>query len=170
MIRVSLLLCLAISSNTLAQNSTATYADDVKSIDAIVDAYYDVISGSSTDPWQHERDAYLHSPKAIITRIGDEGSADTHSLAEEYIPYLLVPKEDVYEVELYREVSDYGQIAQVWSTYELRSAPDTPSDVRGVNSIQLHFDQGRWWITSWLTQYESEEHPIPDQLLQAEGQ
>ncbi|WP_197687273.1 hypothetical protein [Aquiflexum balticum] len=42
------------------------YGKDVKSIEAIIDAYYEVISGSSKDPWQFERDKFLHSANAVI--------------------------------------------------------------------------------------------------------
>lgn len=169
MTKLVLLLTIALPIGAFAQNQTHQYADDVQSIDAIISAYYDVISGSSTDPWQYDRDAFLHATDAIITRVLEDGSTDTHTLAEEYIPYLIAPKQDFYEVEVGREVFQYGQMAQVWSAFELRTDPNTSSEIRGVNSIQLHFDQGRWWITSWLTQNESEEHPIPDHLLK-EGQ
>ena len=165
MTKFVLLLGIALPLHAIAQNQTDQYTDDVRSIDAIVDAYYDVISGASTDPWQYDRDAFLHAPNAIITRVLEDGSTEIHSLAEEYIPYLLAPKEDIYEVELGREVTQFGQIAQVWSAYELRTDTAVATGMRGVNSIQLHFDQGRWWITSWLTQNESEENPIPNNLL-----
>lgn len=113
MTKLILLLGLALPLHALAQATPNQSSDDVKSIDAIVDAYYDVISGASTAPWQYTRDRFLHAPSAIITRVLEDGSTDTHTLAEEYIPYLLVPKEDLYEVELGRQVVQYGQIAQV---------------------------------------------------------
>jgi len=43
-------------TSIFAQTTDEKYAEDVKSIEAIITAYYDVVSGSSTDPWQYERD------------------------------------------------------------------------------------------------------------------
>lgn len=139
-----------------AQTADEKYADDVKSIGAIIDAYYDVISGSGKDPWQFERDKYIHSEKALITRLNDAGNAQSHSLEAEYIPLALSPRKDFYEIELKRDVSHYGNIAQVWSAFEVRSDPNIASGIRGLSSIQLYFAKGRWWISSWTTEMESD--------------
>jgi len=77
---IGLLTCLSLKSQTLDEK----YADDVKSIDAIMNAYYEVISGASSDPWQFERDKHIHSPNAVITRLGENGNADSHTLEAEY--------------------------------------------------------------------------------------
>ena len=45
-------------SAVIGQTLDDKYQKDVKSIEAIIDAYYDVISGSSEDPWQFERDKF----------------------------------------------------------------------------------------------------------------
>ncbi len=83
-----------ISTSVLGQTQIDKYAVDVESIDAIINAYYDVVSGSSNDPWEFERDKFIHSKQAIITRLDKNGEADTHSLEAEYIPIGLSPKED----------------------------------------------------------------------------
>jgi hypothetical protein len=139
-----------------AQTTDEKYADDVKSISAIIDAYYDVISGSSQDPWQFERDKYIHSENAVITRLDENGDAQLHSLEAEYIPMALSPKEDFYEIELKRKVSHFGNMAHVWSAFEIRTEPTIVSNIRGLNSIQLYFANGRWWISSWTTEMESD--------------
>jgi len=154
------MLLLVCSSPLYAQTTDEKYADDVKSISAIIDAYYDVISGSSQDPWQFERDKYIHSENAIITRLDENGNAQSHSLEAEYIPLALSPKEDFYEIELKREVSHFGNMAQVWSAFEIRTDPNVASGIRGLNSIQLHFEKGRWWIDSWTTEMESDTNSL----------
>ena len=95
------------------QSIEKNYSEDVKSIDAIIDAYYDVVSGSSDKPWEFDRDKFLHDPNALIVRIDEKGNADTHSLEAEYIPILLEPREDLYEIELKRIVNTYENMAQV---------------------------------------------------------
>ncbi|MGJ3236878.1 hypothetical protein [Marivirga sp.] len=162
---IFILASLMFSTKVLSQTLDEQYGKDVKSIDAIINAYYEVISGSSDDPWQFERDKFLHSVKAVIIRLDDNGKADFHSLEVEYIPMGLKPREDFYEHELKRIVSKYGNIAQVWSAFEIRTDPEIPSDIRGLNSIQLHYENDRWYIDSWTAQMESEQNPLVQNFL-----
>ena len=144
------------------------YAKDVKSIAAIINAYYDVVSGSSNEPWEFERDKYIHSENAVITRLDENGIAESHTLEAEYIPIGLSPKEDFYEKELKRKVSKYGNIAQVWSAFEIRTDPNTESNIRGLNSVQLHYENGRWWIDSWTCEMESKKNNLVTEFLNKE--
>ena len=152
-------------ATAFGQANDANYANDVKSIDAIVQAYYAVVSGSSKDPWQFERDSYIHSKNAVITRLDEHGVAESHALEAEYIPVALYPKDDFYEKELKRKVNHFGNIAQVWSAFEIRTNPDVESNVRGLNSIQLHFEKGRWWIDSWTCEMESKTNSLVSDFL-----
>ena len=71
-----------------------------------------------------------------------------------------------YEKEIARRTEQFGQIAHVWSTYESRYNSDDPKPfMRGINSIQLFYDGGRWWIVTVYWQQESPEHPIPERYL-----
>jgi hypothetical protein len=155
-------------SSLFAQSPDEKYAKDVKSLDAIIAAYYDVISGSSNDPWQFERDQYIHSENAVITRLDENGIAESHSLEAEYVPLALSPKSDFYEKELKRKVSQFGNIAQVWSAFEIRTDPNNTSGIRGLNSIQLHFENGRWWIDSWTCLMESDKNTLVTNFLTKE--
>ncbi|MEP2770837.1 MAG: nuclear transport factor 2 family protein [Fulvivirga sp.] len=152
-------------SSTSGQTTEEKYAKDVKSIDAIINAYYDVVSGSSSDPWEFERDKYIHSENAVITRLDENGKAESHALEAEYIPIALSPKEDFYEKELKRKVSKHGNIAQVWSAFEIRTDPVIESNIRGLNSIQLHYENGRWWIDSWTCEMQSEKNSLVTEFM-----
>lgn len=162
------LMVLSICSSAYSQTNDEKYGKDVKSIDAIITAYYAVISGASTDPWQYERDSFLHSETAVIIRLDNNGNSDSHTLDAEYLPLLLMPKEDFYEVEIKRTVSHFGNMAQVWSAYEVRTNPEATSNTRGLNSIQLHFENGRWFIDSWTTQMETETNTLVSDFLKME--
>lgn len=153
---IGLLTCLSLKSQTLDEQ----FAEDVQSIKTIINAYYDVISGASTDPWQFERDKYIHSPNAIITRLDDMGNAEAHALETEYIPMGLAPRENFYEKELKRETAHFGNMAHVWSAFEIRTEPEDASNLRGLNSIQLHFEKGRWFTDSWTAEMESETNGL----------
>ncbi|WP_296379564.1 hypothetical protein [Winogradskyella sp.] len=155
-------------SSIFGQSNDEKYGKDVKSIDTIINAYYDVVSGSRSEPWEFERDKYIHSENAVITRLDENGKAESHTLEAEYIPIGLSPKEDFYEKELKRTVSKYGNIAQVWSAFEIRTDPNTESNIRGLNSIQLHYENGRWFIDSWTCEMESDKNNIVTDFLNGE--
>ena len=150
------------------QTNKEKYAEDVKSVDAIINAYYDVVSGSSSEHWEFERDKYIHSKNAIITRLDENGKAESHTLEAEYIPIGLSPKEDFYEKELKRVVSKFGNISQVWSAFEIRTDLKTESNIRGLNSVQLHYENGRWFIDSWTCEMESEKNNLVTEFLNKE--
>lgn len=65
-------------------------------------------------------------------------------------------------------VSHYGNIAQVWSAFEIRTDPNIETQIRGLNSIQLHFENGRWWIDSWTCEMESENNNLLSDFLKEE--
>lgn len=155
-------------NSIFGQTGQDKYAKDVKSIAAISNAYYDVVSGLSSEPWEFERDKYIHSENAVITRLDENGNAESHTLEAEYIPIGLLPKGDFFEKELKRKVSKYGNIAQVWSAFEIRTDPNTGSDIRGLNSVQLHYENGRWWIDSWTCEMESEKSAVVTDFMENE--
>lgn len=155
-------------NSIFGQTNEKKYAKDVKSVDSIINAYYDVVSGSSNEPWEFERDKYIHSKNAVITRLDENGKAESHTLEAEYIPIGLSPKEDFYEKELKRVVSKFGNIAQVWSAFEIRTDLKTESNIRGLNSVQLHYENGRWFIDSWTCEMESENNNLVTEFLNKE--
>jgi len=59
----------------------------------------------------------------------------------------------------------YGHLAHLWSTYELKPAPDAPAVIRGINSIQAAFDGRQWKIISILWQAETATEKIPEKYL-----
>lgn len=70
------------------------------------------------------------------------------------------------EKELFRKVDTYGNIAQVFSTYQTYlETPDGKDTARGINSIQLRKLNGRWKVVSTIWYEENEAHPLPDRYL-----
>jgi hypothetical protein len=72
------------------------------------------------------------------------------------------------EREIARRADCFGNICQVFSTYEGRRAPsDEKPYVRGINSIQLLRDGQRWWIASVVWDSERPDNPIPADYLKS---
>lgn len=161
-----------------AKPQTSTIPDanpsDVASIDAIITAAYDVISGPAGKKrdWARERSLFFPGARLIPTAV--EAGRNDGDLApqmldvENYIARVepLIEKKGFYEKEIARRVEQFGQIAHVWSTYESRHDPSDPKPfMRGINSIQLFHDGKRWWIVSIYWQHESAQHLLPEKYL-----
>ncbi|TDI72075.1 MAG: hypothetical protein E2O85_01125 [Bacteroidetes bacterium] len=127
--------------------------EDVTTIEGIMKAYYEVVSGPAGVEREVARDRSLHHPDAqiVIVRDGPNGKpeASVITLADFHGPPGPAPNA-FYEYEIYREVRRHGSNVHVWSTYEWRSEENGPSRGRGINSIQMFFDGSRYWITEWM--------------------
>jgi hypothetical protein len=155
-------------NSILGQTTDEKYSEDVQSVDAIIKAYYDVNSGSSSDPWEFERDTYTHSKNAQIIFLDENGKADLVKLEVLQNQLRMSERKDSYEKELKRKVSQFGNIVQVWSAYEIRYEPETSTNNRGLVSIQLHYEKGRWWIDGWTNQMESDKNSVVTTFLTKE--
>jgi len=147
---------------------------DVASIDAIVTASYEVISGPAGQKrdWNRERSLFVPGarliPTAVVAGRNDVDLAPQMLDLEGYIARVkpLIEGKGFYETEIARRVEQFGQIAHVWSTYESRHDLSDPEPfMRGINSIQLFNDGKRWWIVSIYWQHESAGHPLPEKYL-----
>ena len=148
--------------------------DDVSSIDAIIIAAYDVISGPAGKPrdWERERALFFPGARVIPTasKAGDNESKLTPQLldVEGYIARVepFFRESGFYETEIARRTEQFGQIAHVWSTYESRHSSGDPDPfMRGINSFQLFNDGERWWIVNIFWQHESAAQPIPEKYF-----
>jgi hypothetical protein len=149
-------------------------SDDLSSIDGIIGAAYDVISGPAGRPrdWERERALFFPGARVIPTaaKAGDNESALSPQLldVDAYIARVepLFRTKGFYETEVARRTEQFGQIAHVWSTYESRYRTDDREPfMRGINSFQLFHDGSRWWIVNIFWQHESTAHPIPEKYL-----
>ena len=71
-----------------------------------------------------------------------------------------------YEREIHRKTERFGNIVHAMSTYETYwSEDDAEPFMRGINSIQLLYRDGRWWVVTIFWDNESPENPIPAEYL-----
>ncbi len=66
---------------------------------------------------------------------------------------------------IHNTTESFGDIAQVFSTYESRHTKDGKPFQRGINSIQLVKDGNRYWIVTILWDGETPATPIPAKYL-----
>lgn len=144
---------------------------DVSSVDAIIGAVYNVISGPAGQKRKWDRMRTLFVPDARMMPTGKRPTGEFVRRAlsvEDYIntsgPFL--EKEGFFETEIGRKTEQYGNIVHVFSTYESRKLlTDEKPFMRGINSFQLWNDGKRWWIINILWQSESKETPIPEKYI-----
>ncbi len=149
------------------------YEKDVKSVDSIVKAIYEIISGPA-GPKDWERERYILHPKARMMRGlpagAPAGEEPTPGLAvfsgEQFIEFAKprVTSEPFYEYETGREVFQFGRMAHVVSAYASTRGLDQAPFARGINCIQLWFDGGRWWVMGVMWDWEGEKARIPARL------
>jgi hypothetical protein len=150
------------------KNELKPRAEDVASPDAIVKAMYDTISGpAGKRNWQRERSLFVPGARLVPIgkRIHGEEGLRVMSLEEwieEASPFFA--ENDFWEMEVMRHMDRFGNMIQAFSTYEARDRQDGPPIARGVNSIQLVFNQDRWWIVSMMWDNETRNNPIPGEF------
>lgn len=149
---------------------------DVASMDAIIKAVYEVISGDAGQKRDWNRFRSLFHPSARMIPTGknpNTGVSVARSVTpEEYIMRSepLMMKEGFFEKELARRVETFGNIAHVFSTYEsFHKQTDAKPFARGINSIQLFNDGKRWWVLTIMWQSETPEFPLPENYLKSQN-
>jgi hypothetical protein len=142
---------------------------DVDSIDHILAAVYDVISGPpGPRDWDRFRSLFYSGARLIPTHRDDKGVVSARVLTtDEYEArgQAYFSKEGFFENSVANHVETWDTIAHVWSTYESRHAKGEKPFARGINSFQLMNDGKRWWILSIFWEQEDAAHPIPEKYL-----
>lgn len=150
----------------------AARAADVDTVDGIVAALYDVISGSAGQPrdWDRMRGLFAPEGRLQIVAPRPDGSVALRTMSVE--DYIIARNAKAFattgffEREAARTAETFGQVAHVFSTYESRHAKDDAKPFqRGINSIQLVNDGKRWWIVNLVWRAEDAGLPLPERYL-----
>lgn len=153
--------------------SPAARPVDVASVDAIMAALYDVVSGPAgkVRDWDRLRSLFVADGKMGVVGAKPGGGYGHRSMTvDDYIARATKPFSDMgfFETELARTTDTFGQVTHVFSTYEARKAPtDAKPFVRGINSLQLYNDGSRWWVISLLWRAEDDKLSLPEKYLKS---
>lgn len=157
------------TTNSNAQSEK--YLGKVKTLDNTIKTLYSVISGKKGEArdWKLFNYLFKSEAKLIPTGTNKQGA---------HIARYMTPKEYIntsgkwlveigfFEKEIARSIHKFGNIAQVFSTYEAYNHSNkTKPFMKGINSIQLLYDNNRWWIINIFWQQASKKHPIPKKFL-----
>lgn len=148
-------------------------SEDVNSIDSLILALYDSVSFKPRSEPDWKRFRTLFHPEARL--IPPRSKKDSPSLPMDVDAFIEKVRtnfvsEDISnkgfsEFELARRTSAFGRVAQVFSIYESRFDGGSAPLNRGIYSLQLVNELGRWWVLTILWENENSLQPIPDEYL-----
>ena len=159
----------AASPQTTAATAVAN-PKDVQSLDAMVRAIYDVISGPPGErDWNRFNSLFTKDARLIAVRVPKEGGkpdlaamtpVDYAARAGRYFL-----EHGFFEHELSRKTDSYGAMTHIYSTYESRETKDGKPIDRGINSMEFFYDGERWWCVEIYWDAERPGNPIPEKYL-----
>jgi hypothetical protein len=156
------------SASELAARVPPARPEDVKSVDSILTALYGVISGPpGARDWNRFRSLFLPEGRLTSSAKGTDGAIRVHAMSVEDYARLAgdyFTQHAFFESPIVNRVEPFGNITQVFSSYESRHAAGEAPFARGINSIQLLNDGTRWWIVSILWDEERTDNPLPKDL------
>ncbi len=149
--------------------------EDVSTIEAIVRADYESISGGVGVARDWSRDLSLFDPHArsfVVWKNEKTGALETSTpTPQEYADEVnaFAVQTGFVERETSHEIRRFGNVATVFSAYEGKLSSTGELYTRGVNVYQLYFDGKRWWISSVSWGGENMIGEIPRELLPSKG-
>ena len=160
------------AGRTVSEATPPAAARDVESLDAILGALYDVISGPAgrQPDWQRFRSLFAPGGRLIPTARGTDGVTRPTVLTPTEFARRVAPgltRSGFYEREIGRRAERFGAVVHVMSAYESKRALADPRPFsRGVNSIQLLDAGDRWYVVTVFWDVERPGTQIPADYLQ----
>lgn len=155
-------------NNLKSQDKAKQYQTDVNSIENIVNALLETISGDKGVERDWDRFRNLFLPTAQLTGVfhrGDSTFVRVNTL-EEFIKKNRAWYKDngFYEYSYKNTINEFGNIAQVFQSYGSKFQGQDEMQ-RGINSYMLVYEKNRWWIVNTIWDSETNTHKIPEIYL-----
>lgn len=146
--------------------------EDVATPTALLAALYASISGGAgvKRDWQRVRSLFHADARLVPMAKGKDGMAPRVLTIDDYVQRAapVLERDGFFEQEVAQRVEVFGDLAHAWSTYETRRAVgDERPFLRGINSVQMVRQGGRWHVLHIAWEQESDGGPIPAAYLPA---
>jgi hypothetical protein len=170
-------LLLIVSFTSLFGQTADVRPEDVASPKAIVLAGYDALArepGENFD-WDRFRGLFLPGALMIPSTEQRDGEFDILSVQDfidwidnyyaENNPIGGPDDQGFQEEEITTVIERFGDVAQAFSTYQKHLWGQDEILGRGINSFQLVYNDGRWWIAGVAWDEEVGAGPLPEEYL-----
>lgn len=142
-------------------------AKATESVDAIVKTTLEIVSGEKgTDrDWNLFRQLFRPDGRlAVLTHYSDTDKKVTVYNVEEFIENTsgFYENNNFLEEEILKKVDQYNGIATVFQSFYLKS---DQAEGKGINTYQLTYLDGRWWIYSLLWTNDWNGVDVPQEYL-----
>jgi hypothetical protein len=140
----------------------AAKPDDVKSVESILAALYDVISGPPGErDWNRFRSLFMPHARLTSAEKSPDGAVRVRpNSVEDYVRlgggYFL--KNGFFEKPIVSRKPATSQVSAAMNPATL------PRPARGINSFQMAFDGKRWWVVNILWDEERPDNPLPKEF------
>jgi hypothetical protein len=131
---------------------------DVSTLDQIMHALYEALSGPAGQrrDWERYRTLFMDGARLMpVVALTGEKPHVRQLTVDDYIRRVepIFAVEHFWERETSRQTELFGRVAHVLSRYESLRDPNGPAFEHGANSMQLFYDDSRWWVVSimWNT-------------------
>ena len=141
-------------------------SEEFATIDALMTALYSSVSGPpGGQDFGLMRRVWHPDVRLVRTRLDESGRPVAHSFsADQYQANArsLLADLPFYEIETERRTVRFGNVAQIFSAYEARTAPEGGELIkRGMNCAHLFNDGRRWWLMHLIWDDEREGVEVP---------
>ncbi len=145
--------------------------DDLTTVDGIIGALYDSISGPAElkRDLKRFRSLFIEGARLIPVRQQPDGGATAEVL--EVDEFFRIASENFkvagfFEREVARRTDTFGCVTHIFSAYESRRSEDEAEPfARGINSIQLLHDGARYRVVTIFWDSERPDNPMPPEYL-----
>lgn len=164
---LKIVICIFLTGSLFGNGGLDTMA--LKTPEGITSKMLEFISceiGEKKD-WEEYRNLFLPTAQKIsINRKAPPNRQVRTRNLEEFIRFgrEAYPRDGFEEIVIGVTVNEFNGLANVFQSFYCKNLTGT-YEARGVNSYQLVFADDRWWIASTTFINESDEVPLPEELL-----
>lgn len=169
---------LLLGSASCAEAQIPPSRDDmVSSPEAIVEAAYSTMIREPGENFGWDTFRHVFHPSAMLYPNPEQTGGALRILSRDgfiaWVDSLVAANDPIgseldkgfAEEQIWSEVHRYGDVAHVFSTYQKHYHGENEILGRGINSFQLVYRDGRWWIVSVVWDEENGAGPIPSMYM-----
>jgi hypothetical protein len=152
-------------SEAAAVAASAGECGDGCTPEALVAALYDAVSADPGEGWDRSRirNLFVDDAKLVTAMATPTGTRSSMATIDEFVAAMEqhYRATGVDERELRGDSRTIGDIASVYSSFELKAGSDPSAKMRGLNHFQLVRSDGRWRIVSNVAVMDAESWRLP---------